>query len=229
MVYSQPMKRFLLPLIFLCLIACQSQEQQAKTLVNQLGDTEAVRRTEAAEALVKMGPKAIDALIHGLSDENPQIREMSAWTLSEIKAPAARVVPALISVLTDPDENIRVVGSVALQNLGESAVPYLIDALTADSADIRLNAAYALGEIGTPLDTILPALINTLTDPVWNVRRLVVRALATIGTPAVEPLIEALNSPKSELQRMAERALNDIGTPRARRAIAEAKKALSDR
>ena len=223
------MKRFLLPLIFLCLIACQSQEQQAKTLVNQLGDTEAVRRTEAAEALVKMGPKAIDALIHGLSDENPQLREMSAWTLSEIKAPAARVVPALISVLTDPDENIRVVGSVALQNLGESAVPYLIDALTADSADIRLNAAYALGEIGTPLDTILPALINTLTDPVWNVRRLVVRALATIGTPAVEPLIEALNSPKSELRRMAERALNDIGTPRARRAIAEAKKALSDR
>ena len=223
------MKRFLSLLIFLCLVACQSQEQQAKTLVNQLGDIEAGRRTKAAKALVKMGPKAIDALIHGLSDENPQIREMSAWTLSEIKTPAARVVPALISVLTDPDENIRVVGSVALKNLGESAVPYLIDALTADSADIRLNAAYALGEIGTPLDTILPALINTLTDPVWNVRRLVVRALATIGTPAVEPLVAALNSPKPELRRMAERALNDIGTPRARRAIADAKKALSDR
>ena len=132
-------------------------------------------------------------------------------------------------MLTDPDENIRVVGSVALQNLGEPAVPYLIDALTAESADIRLNAAYALGEIGTPLDTILPALINALTDPVWNVRRLVVRALATIGTPAVEPLIETLNSPKPELRRMAERALNDIGTPRARRAIADAKKTLSDR
>ena len=224
-----PMKCFVLLLILLCLVACQSQEQQAETLVNQLGDREAARRTKAAKALVKMGPKVIDALIHGLSDENPQIREMSAWTLSEIKTPTARVVPALISVLTDPDENIRVVGSVALQSLGESAVPYLIDALTADSADIRLNAAYALGEIGTPLDTILPALINALTDPVWNVRRLVVRALVTIGTPAVEPLIEALNSPKPELRRMAERALNDIGTPRARRAIAEAKKTLSDR
>ena len=194
------MKYFFLLLILLCLVACQSQEQQAETLVNQLGDTEATRRTEAAKALVKMGPKAIEALIHGLSDENPQIREMSAWTLSEIKTPAARVVPALISVLTDPDENIRVVGSVALQNLGEPAVPYLIDALTTDSAHIRLNAAYALGEIGTPLDKILPALINALTDPVWNVRRLVVRALVTIGTPAVEPLIEALNSPKPELR-----------------------------
>ena len=222
------MKRSLLLLMLLCL-ACQSQEQQAKTLVNQLGDAAAVRRTQAAEALVEMGPEAIDALIHGLSNENSQIREMSAWTLSEIKAPAARVVPALISVLTDPDENIRVVGSVALQSLGEPAVPYLIDALTADAAEIRLNAAYALGEIGTPLDTILPALINTLTDPEWNVRRLVVRALATIGTPAIEPLIGALNSPNPDLRRMAERALNDIGTRQARKAIADAKKGLADR
>ena len=222
------MKRSLLLLMLLCL-ACQSQEQQAKTLVNQLGDAAAVRRTQAAEALVEMGPEAIDALIHGLSNENSQIREMSAWTLSEIEAPAARVVPALISVLTDPDENIRVVGSVALQSLGEPAVPYLIDALTADAAEIRLNAAYALGEIGTPLDTILPALINTLTDPEWNVRRLVVRALATIGTPAIEPLIGALNSPNPDLRRMAERALNDIGTRQARKAIADAKKGLADR
>ena len=223
------MKRFLLFLILLCLMACQSQEQQAKTLVNQLGDRAAMRRTEAAKALVEMGHEAIDALIHGLSNENPQIREMSAWTLSEIKTPVARIVPALISVLTDPDENIRVVGSVALQNLGEPAVPYLIDALTADAAEIRLNVAYALGEIGTPLDTILPALINTLTDPEWNVRRLVVRALATIGTPAIEPLIAALNSPDPDLRRMAVRALNDIGTRQARKAIADAKKGLADR
>ena len=223
------MKRFLLLPIFLCLIACQSQEQRAKVLVAQFGSTDAVRRAEAAKALAAMGPEAIDALIRGVSDENPQIREMSAWVLSEIKAPPARVVPALISVLTDPDENIRVVGSVALRNLGGPAVPYLIDALTADAAEIRLNAAYVLGEIGAPLDTILPALINTLTDPEWNVRRLVVRALVTIGAPAVEPLIQALNSPDSDLRRMAARALNDIGTPQARKAIVDAKKALADR
>ena len=223
------MKCLLLIPIFLCLIACQSQAQKATTLVTQFGATEAPRRAEAAKALVAMGPEAIDALIRGVSDENPQIREMSAWTLSEIKTPTARVVPALISVLIDSDENIRVVGSVALQNLGGPAVPYLIDALTADAAEIRLNAAYVLGEIGAPLDTILPALINTLTDPEWNVRRLVVRALVTIDAPAVEPLIQALNSPDPDLRRMAERALNDIGTPLARKAIVDAKKALADR
>ena len=230
--HHSSMKRFLLILlipIFLCLVACQSQEQRATALVAQLGATEATRRAEAAKALVAMGSEAIDALIRGISDENPQIREMSAWTLSEIKTPAARVVPALISVLTDPDENIRVVGSVALQNLGEPAVPYLIDALTADAAEIRLNVAYVLGEIGEPIDTILPALIRTLTDPEWNVRRLVVRALVTIGVPAVEPLIKALNSPNPDRRRMAERALNDIGTPQARKAIVDAKKALADR
>ena len=221
------MQRFLLIPIFLCLIACQSQEQQAKALVAQLGATEAARRTEASEALVAIGSEAIDALIQGVSDENPQVREMSAWTLSEIGTPAARVVPVLISTLADPDENIRVVGSVALQNLGEPAVPYLIEALKAESAEIRLNAAYALGEIGTPLDTILPALIHTLTDPEWNVRRLVVRALVTIGSPTVTSLIQALHSDNPDLRRMAERALSDIGTPEARRAIADAKRQFS--
>lgn len=224
------MQRLLFIPIFLCLIACQSEEQQAAEFVAQFGATDAARRTEASKALVAIGPKAVDALIRGLADENLQVREMSAWTLSEIGAPTARIVPALISTLADPDENIRVVGSVALQNLGEPAVPYLIDALTAESMEIRLNAAYALGEISTPLDTILPALISTLTDPEWNVRRLVVRALVTIGTPAIEPLIQALNSEDPDLRRMAVRALSDIGTPQARRAIADAKRQFpSDR
>lgn len=221
------MQRLLLIPIFLCLIACQSPEQRAKALVTQFGSTDAVRRAEASETLVAMGAEAIDALIQGVSDKDPQIREMSAWTLSEIGAPAARVVPVLISILADPDENIRVMGSVALQNLGEPAVPYLVDALGAESAEIRLNAAYALGEIGTPLDTILPALISRLTDPEWNVRRLVVRALVTIGTPALDALIQALNSDDPDLRRMAERALSDIGTPEARRAIADAKRQFS--
>ena len=223
------MQRLLLIPILFCLLACQSQEQRSKALVAQLGSRDAVRRAEASETLIAMGPEAVDALIQGVSDKNPQIREMSAWTLSEIGVPTDRVVPAVISILADPDENIRVMGSVALQNLGEPAVPYLIDALKAESAEIRLNAAYALGEIGTPLDTILPALIRTLTDPEWNVRRLVVRALVTIGTPALDSLIQALHSDDPDLRRMAERALNDIGTPRARKAIADAKKALTDR
>ena len=221
------MQRFLLLPMLLCLIACQSQEQRAKTLIAQFGAKDAARRAEASEALVAMGSDAIDALIRGVSDKNPQVRELSAWTLSEIGVPTARVVPALISTLADPDENIRVMGSVALQNLGEPAVPYLIDALSAESAEIRLNAAYALGEIGAPLDTILPALIGTLTDPEWNVRRLVVRALVTIGAPALDALIQALSSDDPDLRRMAERALSDIGTPEARRAIADAKRQFS--
>lgn len=224
------MQRFLLIPILLCLIACQSQEQRAKALVAQFGSRDAVRRAEASETLIAMGSESIDALIRGVSDKNPRVREMSAWTLSEIGVPTARVVPTLISTLADPDENIRVMGSVALQNLGEPAVPYLIDALKAESAEIRLNAAYALGEIGTPLDTILPALVSTLTDPEWNVRRLVVRALVTIGSPALDSLIQALNSDDPDLRRMAERALGDIGTPEARRAIADAKRQFpSDR
>ena len=197
----------------------------------QLGDTNAERRAQAAQALVAMGPAAIDALVWGISQENPpRIREKAVWTLSDIAMPAARVVPALISVLSDPGENVRVAGSIALAQLGEPAVPFLIEALAAASMETRLHVAYALGEIGRqldgepPLPAILAALIDSLTDAEWNVRRLVVRALATIGAPAVLPLREALNGRDKELRGMAERALNDIGTPEARRAIAAARK-----
>ncbi len=219
----------LLSILLLFPTACQSNKEHAKILVSQLGDTEVSRRTRAADSLVKMGAEAIEALIEGLSDENPRIREISVWTLGEIKTPVTRVVPAIISSFTDPDETIRVVGSVALQHLGEVAVPFLIDALSAPSADIRLNAAYVLGEIGTPLDTIIPALIPSLTDPEWNVRRLAVRALVRIGNPAVGALIQALNSPNHDLARMAERALKDIGTAQAQRAIADVKQRSIDR
>ena len=102
------MQRFLFIPILLCLIACQSEQQRAKALVAQFGVKDAARRAEASETLVAMGPDAIDALVRGVSDENPRVREMSAWTLSEIGVPTARVVPALISTLADPDENIRV-------------------------------------------------------------------------------------------------------------------------
>ena len=134
------MKHLLLIPIFVCLIACQSQEEHAKILVAQLGARDARQRVKAYSALVAMETEAIDALIVGLSDDDPQIREMSAWALREIGKPAARIIPALISILADPNENIRVAGSVILQHLGEPAVPYLIDALDAESSEIRLNA-----------------------------------------------------------------------------------------
>ena len=232
--------RSLLLFLLLCVSACHSPTRQAKTLVAQLGDTSAERRAQAAKALVAMGPAAIDALVWGISQENPpRIREKAVWTLSDIATPSARVVPALISVLSDPDENVRVAGSIALPQLGEPAVPFLLEALAAESAEsvesveTRLHVAYALGEIGkqlngeSPLPDIVSALIDSLTDPGWNVRRLVVRALATIGAPAVPALTEALNGVDEELRGMAERALNDIGTPAARQAIAAAKKRFS--
>lgn len=229
--------RSLLLFLLLCVAACHSPTRQAKMLVAQLGDTNAERRAQAAKALVAMGPAAIDALVWGISQENPpRIREKAVWTLSDIATPSARVVPALISVLSDPDENVRVAGSIALPQLGEPAVPFLLEALSAASAEsveTRLHVAYALGEIGkqldgeAPLPDIVSALIDSLTDPGWNVRRLVVRALATIGAPAVPALTEALNGVDEELRGMAERALNDIGTPAARQAIAAAKKRFS--
>ncbi len=223
------------PLLLLCLTACSSQKQSGAWLVTQLGSPDAKERRDASKTLVTMGPSVIDALRFGISHENPQIREASAWVLSDIAVavcrqepnggPPADIMSALLSVLTDSDENVCVVGSIALQHVGPPAVPYLIDALDSASMSTRLHVAYALGEIGEPHALIVPALIDTLTDPVWNVRRLVVRALVSIGVPAIPRLKEVLSGAEPERARMAIRALNDIGTPEARQAIKEAHRA----
>ena len=160
------MQRLLFIPIFLCVIACQSEKQRAAEFVAQFGATDAARRTEASKALVAIGSGAVDALIQGLSDEHLQVREMSAWDAQRNRCAGCPRRPC--PLFRRSPIRTKIFASSVLsryRNLGEPAVPYLIEALTAESMEIRLNAAYALGEIGTPLATILPALIRTLTDP----------------------------------------------------------------
>ncbi len=215
--------------VVLCLVACHSQKPPVETLVAQLGAPDAKRRSEAAAALVAMGPSAVDALMWGISHENPQVRETSVWTLSDIAVtscegvreaePPADVMSALISVLSDADETVQIIGSLGLQQVGEPAVPWLIAALDSGPSSTRLHVAYALGEIGGPHDVIVPALIVALTDAEWNVRRLVVRALVSIGVPAVPLLKAALTGADADRARMAARALSEMGVPEAREAL----------
>jgi HEAT repeat protein len=89
-------------------------------------------------------------------------------------------------------------------------VPFLIDVFESPNADVRQQAAFALGEIGQPINFIIPALIDNLDDKEWNVRRVSVRALLNIGQPAVPQLIEALNRGNRETQRTARIALDQM-------------------
>ena len=199
-----------LSLITAGIVGCDRQEQRTRRLAAQLGDVDAAARAEAIKELQQIGRPAVPTLLDILQHDSPAVRASALWVLGEIAEPVELAVPSIIPVLGDEDENVRTAASMALTEMGTSAVPFLIRALDEPSADIRLHAAYALGEIGEPVDLLIPALIQRLGDPVWNVRRVSVRALLDIGSQAVPQLNEALNSEDAGIRRFAAIALDQM-------------------
>jgi len=186
-------------------------EEQVYRQIAQLGATEASVRAEATNRIRQIGAEAIPILIEVLNEEEDEYTRASAiWLLSEIGQPLDLVAHALIGSLGDGDQHVSQTAASALISLGEPVVNSLIQALEHTSTTVRIQATYALGEIGQPIEKIMPPLINNFDDPEWNVRRVSVRALLDIGQPAVPLLTEALEKGNKETQRVARIALDQM-------------------
>ncbi len=186
-------------------------EEQVYRQIAQLGTTEVDVRAEATNRIRQIGAEAIPILIEVLNEEEDEYTRASAiWLLSEIGQPLDLVAHALIGSLGDGDQHVSQTATSALISLGEPVVDSLIQALEHVSTTVRIQATYALGEIGQPIEKIMPPLINNFDDPEWNVRRVSVRALLDIGQPAVPLLTEALEKGNKETQRVARIALDQM-------------------
>jgi hypothetical protein len=162
------------------------------------------------DSLGSIGPgaeKAVPALLSILRDAESRHRTAAATALSRIGAPAKEAVPVILKLmLQTPDHredgpigfeaNLpgRVTvqeGTIYLQALAHfgseasSAVPDIIR-LIKKRHTLSQSAAIALGEIGTPVETILPVLIELLDDQ--DHCTAAVKALGTLGTRAKEAL-----------------------------------------
>ena len=86
----------------------------------------------------------VERLITELQDQD--VRAHAAWALGSIGLVDA--VPALTQALQDPE--VRGDATEALVQIGKDAVPALVQALQDQNEYVRNNAAWALGEMGTP-------------------------------------------------------------------------------
>ena len=86
----------------------------------------------------------VERLIKELQDQD--VRVHAAWALGSIGS--ADAVPALTQALQDPE--VRGDATEALVQIGKDAVPALVQALQDQNEYVRNNAAWALGEMGTP-------------------------------------------------------------------------------
>jgi HEAT repeat protein len=123
------------------------QEQKVERLIKELQDQDV--RVHAAWALGSIGlVDAVPDLIKLLRDQDAGgfVRAIAAWALGSIGS--ADAVPALTQALQDPE--VRGDATEALVQIGKDAVPALVQALQDQNEYVRLHAAWALGEMGTP-------------------------------------------------------------------------------
>ena len=100
-------------------------------------------------------------------------------------------------------------GSGQEQDVSEG-VSELVKDLNDQRADVRINAARALGEIGPEAKAAVPALIETLKDEEASVRSSAAFALSRIGLAAVPALSEALKDEDRNVRGSAAVALDQI-------------------
>jgi HEAT repeat protein len=129
-----------------------------------------------------------------------------------------RAIPELTAALKYPDPKARDAAAIVLGRGGaaaRAAVPALVEMLqTEPEFGVRRQAAETLGNIGTPVSIVVPALVAALQDPSPWLRRQVAESLGRIGPPAREALpwlVKALEDPDATVTAEVPEALTRIG------------------
>lgn len=170
-----------------------------------------------------------------LNDQQDQYRISAAFSMINNDTPCPRAVPSLIKALqNDPSVKVRDYSAAALgSGKDRRAVDPLVAALSDDSDDVRISAAYGLCRLSESAqdamkdDRIVKALLNALEDRNSQVRQPAVTALSNIGdSRSVEPIIRELRRSRPTLLVML---FHDIqGERHLRLACIEALKKLRD-
>ncbi len=139
----------------------QHGEPALDFLLNLLESSEPDERWWAIVALSSMDePRAQEATIKALRDEDETVRRCAAAGLRQHPNPAA--VPNLITALGGEDRLLARLASGALAAAGPGAIPALSQAMNSDLPQVRIEAARALGHCDDP--DAIPVLLEALND-----------------------------------------------------------------
>jgi len=158
----------------------------------------------------------------------------AAWALSRLGKRAAPALPQLLKALEAKSaaRPHSFFAARTLSNIGDAAIPGLIEALGNGNAAARANAARALGWMGTKAKGAVPALAKCLNkDASGMVRGRAALALAGIIPPekaAIDALAGALKDDFLDVRISAATALGTYG-PAAGKAIPALTEALGDK
>lgn len=153
----------------------------------------------------RVGPALAAAL---RSEESRTVRETMVWSLAELADhDAPEVLAALRAALGDQAASVRELAAWGIGNASPRRAPAeLVAALGDRFAPVRETAAWALFQIedGSAAAALTSAL-DRESDP--EVKRAMVRALASMGEPAVAGLQRIIEGGDADLRAIAIRAL----------------------
>lgn len=162
------------------------------------GDTDS--KIYATFALGELAdPRSITFLVRGLTDDNEWVRRYSASAISEIKHPDA--VRHLMSCLETEDEDMCMWVGKALSNLGEVAVPDLINGLTSKNTRVERYCATALSELGNP--KAMEPLVKLYMTGDEGQGYWLYKEIKKLGVPAVNIIVKYIMSGGQEQLKRA--------------------------
>jgi HEAT repeat protein len=100
----------------------------------------------------------VEALFDGLRDTVIHVRRAVASSLGEINPFPNTLLPAMVKLLTDPDEQVRRMMLSAFSNLQGIGVPALMRHIDTQDEELRLAIVNVLGQIGPAAKGGLPRL-----------------------------------------------------------------------
>lgn len=125
-------------------------------------------------------------LIQQLFSNDYHARQHAAKQLGNLGLAARDAVPALGKLLNDVYPDVRISAAKALGQIGTPAVNVLVEALKARDVGVRTRAAQALGQAGPDAKDAVPALIAALKDKQTDVRVAAVDALREMASEGKE-------------------------------------------
>jgi HEAT repeat protein len=159
-------------------------------------------RLEATKALglISPGPTGVDVLISCLYDDKREVKQRTNEALEKGDttglAMKRYVITKYVYKLSNENADLRKQAIESLGNIGpdaDVAGPYIIGVLKYYSEDEKIASIKTLVKLGpTVFNITVPAIIDTLDDKSYDVRKNAIYALAEIG-PAARAAVPALN------------------------------------
>jgi len=181
-----------------------------------LRDPDQTVRIEAAGALFKVeghSEEAERALTALLSDDNVATRELAVYEIVEIGPGLNGLIPTLVRLLGDPDEDIRRGAIMALGRMGPVAADSQV--LLSIPANTRPEIRELAKVSSAAVNSDVQSLVNALDEKDETVRVFAAIYIGDLG-PAAEPYLANLErclrscSDRDDAKREIRRAMNKV-------------------